>query len=87
MAAIYFNAVIRGGQNYYNGTCHVRSHIVSVYRSSANLYSLIETEKFNCLEPYTYLQYLFTQLYAAPSVEEFEMLLPGNIGKNQFQVV
>ncbi len=56
-------------------------------KASANLYSLIETAKANGLEPYAYLRYLFTQLPAAESVEDFEALLPGNIEKNQIQLV
>ena len=56
-------------------------------KASANLYSLIETAKANDLEPYAYLRYLFAQLPAAQSVEDFEALLPGNIEKNQIQVV
>jgi len=56
-------------------------------KASANLYSLIETAKANGLEPYAYLRYLFTQLPKAESVEDVEVLLPGNIGKNQIQVV
>ncbi|MCP4277695.1 MAG: IS66 family transposase [Gammaproteobacteria bacterium] len=56
-------------------------------KASANLYSLIETAKANGLEPYAYLRYLFTQLPAAESVEDFEALLPGNIEKKQIQIV
>ncbi|MCP4274726.1 MAG: transposase domain-containing protein, partial [Gammaproteobacteria bacterium] len=37
----------------------------------------------NGLEPYAYLRYLLTQLPATESVEDFEALLPGNIGKKQ----
>lgn len=56
-------------------------------KASANLYSLIETAKANGLEPYAYLRYLYTQIPMAKSVEDFEALLPGNVEKNQIQVV
>ncbi len=48
-------------------------------KSSANLYSLIETAKANGLEPYAYLRYVFTELPKAETVEAIEALLPGNI--------
>jgi len=52
---------------------------VSGARSSANLYSLIETAKANGLEPYHYLRQVFTKLPAAATVEDIEILLPWNI--------
>tara|TARA_R110002049_G_C9177390_1_gene563007 strand:+ start:606 stop:2180 length:1575 start_codon:yes stop_codon:yes gene_type:complete len=48
-------------------------------KSSANLYSLIETAKANGLEPYEYLRKVFTELPKAKSVEEIEALLPWNV--------
>ncbi|MEE8057883.1 MAG: IS66 family transposase [Pseudomonadales bacterium] len=50
-------------------------------KSSANLYSLIETAKANGLEPYAYLKYVFKELPAAQSVEAIEALLPWNLSK------
>ncbi len=48
-------------------------------KSSANLYSLIETAKANNLEPYSYLRKVFTDLPRAESVEEIEALLPWQV--------
>jgi len=48
-------------------------------KSSANLYSIIETAKANGLNEYEYLRWLFTKLPSANSVEDFESLLPWNI--------
>lgn len=48
-------------------------------KSSANLYSLIETAKANGLEPYSYLKKVFTDLPKATSVEDIEQLLPWNV--------
>ncbi len=48
--------------------------------ASANLYSLVETAKANGIEPHAYLTQLFTRLPAAASVEDFEALLPWNLG-------
>ena len=45
-------------------------------KTSADLYSLIETAKANKLEPYRYLRYLFEKLPFAQSQEEYEALLP-----------
>ncbi len=47
--------------------------------ASANLYSLIETAKANCIEPYRYLRTLFDQLPNAKTAEQIETLLPWNI--------
>jgi hypothetical protein len=44
--------------------------------ASANLYSLIETAKANGLEPWTYLQRVFTELPKAGTLEDVEALLP-----------
>ena len=49
-------------------------------KSSASLYSLIETAKANGIEPYAYLKMIFTELPQANSLEEIEALLP--IGVN-----
>ncbi len=46
-------------------------------KASANLYSLIETAKANGLEPYAYLQHVFTELPKATTVEAIEALVPG----------
>lgn len=48
-------------------------------RTSANLYSLIETAKANNLEPYIYLRHVFAYLPQAESVEQIESLLPWNV--------
>jgi transposase len=54
-------------------------------QASANLYSLIETAKANGLEPYAYLRYLFTELPKAQTIEAIEVLLPGNLSKDQIR--
>lgn len=48
-------------------------------KSSANLYSLIETAKANHLEPYSYLKHIFRELPKAQTVEAIEQLLPWNV--------
>ena len=55
-------------------------------KASANLYSLIETVKANGLEPYAYLRYLFAELPKANTVEDVELLLPGNINLDQITI-
>ena len=55
-------------------------------RSSANLYSLIQTAKANGLEPYAYLRYVFTELPKANSVADIEALLPLRIAPSQIDV-
>lgn len=45
-------------------------------KTSAALYSLVETAKANGLEPYAYLRRLFERLPYAKTVEDFETLLP-----------
>ena len=45
-------------------------------RSSAAIYSLVETAKANKLEPYHYLRYLFRKLLLAKSEKEIRRLLP-----------
>ena len=45
-------------------------------KASANLYSLIETAKANKVEPYVYLNRVFTALPQAERVEDIEALLP-----------
>lgn len=52
------------------------SETVKGVRSSANLYSLIETAKANGLEPYAYLRRAFSLLPAATTVADIEALLP-----------
>jgi transposase len=48
-------------------------------KSSANLYSLIQTAKANGLEPYAYLRHVLTELPKATSVDDIEALLPARI--------
>jgi transposase len=48
-------------------------------KSSANLYSIIETAKANGLEPYAYLTHLFAKLPVSHTADEYEKLLPWNI--------
>ena len=55
-------------------------------KSSANLYSLIETTKANGLEPYVYLRHVFTQLPRAKSVEDVEALLPWQVSNDQINI-
>ena len=45
-------------------------------KSSANLYSLIETAKANKIEPYRYLRKVFIELPKVNSLEDIEALLP-----------
>lgn len=45
-------------------------------KASANLYSLIETCKANCIDPYSYLVDLFRKLPLAKTADNFEALLP-----------
>ncbi len=47
--------------------------------ASACLFSIIETAKANDLEPYHYLNYLFTHLPAATDDNDIEALLPTNV--------
>lgn len=48
-------------------------------KSSANLYSLVETAKANELNAYEYLKLVFTELPNAKSVEDVERLLPWRV--------
>ena len=59
---------------------------VAGVKSSANLYSLIETAKANGLEPYAYLRYIYTQLPSAQTVEDIEALLPGNVTAEHIKI-
>lgn len=52
------------------------SDSVTGVKSSANLYSLIESAKANGLEPYAYLREVFTRLPQSNNVEDIEQLLP-----------
>ena len=56
-------------------------------KSSANLYSLIETAKANGLEPYAYLRHIFKELPKAQTIEAIESLLPWNIDKQMIAVL
>ena len=60
------------------------SDSVAGVKASANLYSLIETAKANGLEPYQYLQRIFTELPQAESVDEIESLLPHRVSAEIF---
>ena len=55
-------------------------------KSSANLYSLIESAKANGLEPYAYLRYIYAQLPRALTVQDVEALLPGNITAEHIKI-
>ena len=55
------------------------SDTVAGARSSANLYSLVQTAKANHLEPYAYLRHVFIELPKATSLEHIEALLPTRI--------
>ncbi len=55
-------------------------------RSSANLYSLIQTAKANGLEPYAYLRHVFTELPKATSLADIEALLPLRVAPSQLDV-
>ena len=52
-------------------------------KSSANLYSLIQTAKANRLEPYAYLRHVFTELPKATSLADIEALLPMRVATSQ----
>ncbi len=56
------------------------SDTVDGARASANLYSLVETAKANGLEPYAWLEQVFTDLPKAVTVKDIESLLPWNAG-------
>ena len=47
--------------------------------ASTNLYSLIETAKANGIEPWAYLQRVFTELPKAETLEQVEALLPHRV--------
>ena len=50
-------------------------------KASANLYSLVETCRANDIDAYQYLIDLFTALPYANSADDYEALLPWNLGK------
>jgi len=52
-------------------------------KASANLYSLVETAKANRLEPWAYLEKLFTELPSATTEADIEALLPWNVKLNE----
>jgi transposase len=52
-------------------------------KASAALYSLIETAKANDLEPYSYLRFLFDRLPHAKSEDDYKVLLPNRVEKDQ----
>jgi len=47
--------------------------------ASSNLYSVVETAKANGLEPWAYLQHVFTELPKARSFDEVDALLPDRV--------
>jgi transposase len=51
--------------------------------ASALYYSLIETAKANGLDPYKYMRYLFENLPAARTEEDYKKLLPQYLDKDQ----
>lgn len=53
-------------------------------RSSANLYSLVETAKANALEPYRYLRFLFERLPYAETEEDYRKLTPPHLDCDEF---
>jgi len=53
--------------------------LVNGAKSSAAIYSIIETAKANQLEPYEYLKHLLTELPKATTAEELKDLLPWNV--------
>ena len=55
------------------------SSSVAGAKSSANLYSLVETAKANNINPYAYLSAVFAALPNVKSVADIENLLPWNI--------
>jgi hypothetical protein len=59
------------------------SDTVAGAKSSANLYSLIQTAKANRLEPYAYLRHVLTELPKATSVADIEALLPARIDSSR----
>ena len=59
---------------------------VAGVKSSANLYSLIETAKANGLEPYAYLRHIYAQLPSALTVQDVEALLPGNVTAEHIKI-
>ena len=50
------------------------------------MYSLIETEKANDIEPYWYLRYLFENISGAITTEEFRALLPMYVDKSKLNI-
>ena len=48
--------------------------------ASAAFFSLIETAKASGLEPYAYLRHIFTKLPLAQTAEDYQALLPWNLG-------
>ncbi len=59
------------------------SDTVAGAKSSANLYSLIQTATANGLEPYAYLRHVLTELPKATSVADIEALLPARIDSSR----
>jgi len=51
-------------------------------KASAGYYSLIETAKANCLEPYSFLNYLFEKIPVCREKSDYQKLLPMNIDRS-----
>ena len=77
------NHALRLWKHFHNRRNWLFSTSVKGVKASANLYSLIECAKINGLEPYAYLRYVFTELPKASTVEAIEVLLPGDLKKDQ----
>ncbi len=54
-------------------------------RSSAALYSLVETARANRLNPYAYLKFIFTALPRASTEADIEALLPWNVDREALE--
>jgi len=50
------------------------------------MYSLIETAKSNCLEPFKYLYYLFDKLPLAETEDALRKLLPYNLTPEKIEI-
>ena len=55
------------------------SNSVAGANASANLYSLVETAKANGHEPYAYIKHVLTELPAAKTLEDVDVVLPFNV--------
>ena len=51
-------------------------------KSSAILYSLVETAKANGLEPYSWLRHVMNNIAAAQTVDDYDALMPWNVNRS-----